>query len=139
MIRPYRRKLLLQRFAPGRQFRKFHRLYSEFEHLLDILPQGLTDVLEQMQTGRFDIHLDHRGLEPSVNRLVWGLLASSMFVGASLMLSWNVKPLIDVPGVVRDISAPGLASVVVSLGLGLRLWLAINKSGHLDQKKKKDY
>ena len=57
------------------------------EHLVDILPQGIADILEQMQGGRFDIHLDHRGLEPSVNRLVLGMLASALFVGSSLLLS----------------------------------------------------
>ena len=130
MIRPYRRTLLLRRFSPRRRLRKLHRLFSELEHLLDILPQGIADVLEQMQTGRFDIHLDHRGLEPSVNRLVLGMLASALFVGAALMLSFKVPPPIF------GISAPGLAAAVISFSLGLRLWRAINKSGHLDRKKR---
>ena len=89
MIQPYRRKLIWRRFSPRRRLRKLHRLFSELEHLLDILPQGIADVLDQMQSGRFDIHLDHRGLEPSVNRLVLGMLASALFVGASLLLSRN--------------------------------------------------
>ncbi len=130
MIRPYRRKLLLRRFSPRRRLRKLHRLFSELEHLLDVLPQGIADVLDQMQTGRFDIHLDHRGLEPSVNRLVLGMLASALFVGASLMLSRNVPPMMF------GISAPGAAAAVVSIAMGLRLWRAINKSGRLDRKRK---
>ena len=40
MIRPYRRKLIWRRFSPRRQLRKLHRLYSELEHLVDILPAG---------------------------------------------------------------------------------------------------
>ena len=136
MIRPYRRTLLLRRFSPRRRLRKLYRLFSELEHLLDILPQGIADVLEQMQTGRFDIHLDHRGLEPSVNRLVLGMLASALFVGASLMLSRNVPPLIQLPPLLPNRSVPGAASAAVSIALGLRLWRAINKSGRLDRKKK---
>ena len=132
MIRPYRRKLLLQRLSPRRRLRKLHRLYSEFDHLLDIMPQGIADVLEQMQSGRFDIHLDHRGLEPSVNRLVLGLLASALFVGASLMLSRNVPPAIPF---LPDISMPGSLAAAASIMLGLRLWRAINKSGRLDRKR----
>lgn len=130
MIRPYRRKLMLQRFSPRRRLKKLHRLFSELEHLLDILPQGIADALEQMQSGRFDIHLDHRGLEPSVNRLVLGLLASSLFVGSALLLSFNVPPLMF------GISAPGAAAAAASIALGLRLWRAIIKSGHLDRKRK---
>jgi ubiquinone biosynthesis protein len=130
MIRPYRRKLMWRRFSPRRRLRKLLRLYSELEHLLDILPQGIADILEQMQSGRFDIHLDHRGLEPSVNRLVLGLLASALFVGSSLLLSFNVPPLM------YGVSSSGAAVAVISIGLGFRLWLAISKSGHLDRKKK---
>jgi ubiquinone biosynthesis protein len=136
MIRPYRRKLLLQRFSPKRRLRKWYRLYSELEHLVDILPQSIADIIDQMQGGRFDIHLDHRGLEPSVNRLVLGMLASALFLGASLLLSRQVPPLIDLPPLLPNTSALGLAAAVVSIGMGIRLWLAISKSGHLDRKRK---
>ena len=130
MIRPYRRKLMLRRFSPRRQLRKLRRLYSELEHLLDILPQGIADILEQMQTGRFDIHLDHRGLEPSVNRLVLGMLASAFLLVAALLLSREVRPLLF------GVSALGLSAAVVGVGMAFRLWFAINKSGHLDRRKK---
>jgi ubiquinone biosynthesis protein len=136
MMQPYRRKLMWRRFSPRRRLRKLHRLYSELEHLVDILPQGIADIIEQMQGGRFDIHLDHRGLEPSVNRLVLGMLASALFVGSALLLSRQVPPLIDLPPVLPNISVPGLAAAVVSIALGLRLWRAINKSGHLDRKRR---
>lgn len=130
MIRPYRRKLLFRRFSPRRRLRKLHRLFSEIDYLVDILPQGLASILEQMQSGRFDIHLDHRGLEPSVNRLVLGMLSSSLFVASALLLSRQVPPLM------YGISSLGLVAMVVGVALGFRVWMAINKSGHLDQKKK---
>ncbi len=136
VMRPYRRKMVWQRLSPRRRWRKLQRLYSEMEHLVDILPQGIADVLDQVQSGRFDIHLDHRGLEPSVNRLVLGLLSSSLFVGASLLLARNVPPVIHFPPWLPDVSAPGLAAALVSIALGVRLWRAINKSGHLDQRRR---
>jgi len=137
MIHPYRKTLLWRRFSPRRRLRKLHRLYSELEHLVDILPQGIADILEQMQGGRFDIHLDHRGLEPSVNRLVLGMLASALFVGAALMLSRDVPPLLsDIWSLLPSASTPGTVAAGMSIALGLRLWRAISKSGHLDQKKK---
>ena len=135
MMQPYRKKMMLRRFSPRRHLRKLHRLYSELEHLLDILPRGLGDILEQMQGGRFDIHLDHRGLEPSVNRLVLGMLTSAMFLGSTLLLAHNVPPLIEMP-LLPKVSALGTAGYVLSLALGLRLLRAINKSGHLDRRRK---
>lgn len=136
MIQPYRQKLVWRRFSPWRRMRKLYRLFSELEYLVDILPQGIADIVEQMQGGRFDIHLDHRGLEPSVNRLVLGMLASALFVGSSLLLSRAVPPLINLPPILPNVSAPGAAGAVVSFALGFRLWLAMNKSGHLDRKNK---
>jgi len=126
---PYRKKVLMQRLSPRRQLRKFRRFYSELEQLVRILPRGLYEIIEQVQTGRFDVHLDHRGLEPSVNRLVLGMLASALFLGSSLLLSREVWPTL------YGISVPGAAGAALSIVLSLRLWRAISKSGHLDRKK----
>jgi ubiquinone biosynthesis protein len=127
-MKPYRKKLLLQRFSPGRQIRKLRRLSWELRHLLDIVPRGLSEIMEQVQAGKFDVHLDHRGLEPSVNRLVLGMLASALFLGSALMISMDV-------GVFYGMSWPGAIGMFISAVLGVRLWRAISKSGHLDRKK----
>lgn len=129
VVKPYRKKMLLRRLSPGRQVRKLRRLSWDIRHLLDVLPRGLGEIVEQMQAGKFDVHLDHRGLEPSVNRLVLGMLASALFLGASLMISR------DVPPKLFGVSLLGAAGMLMSVFLGLRLWRAINKSGHLDRKK----
>jgi ubiquinone biosynthesis protein len=67
--------------------------------------------------------------------LVLGMLASALFVGASLLLSRGVPPLLNLP-LLPEVSAPGAAAAIVSIALGLRLWRAISKSGHLDRKKR---
>ena len=96
-------------------------------------------ILEQVQEGKFDVHLDHRGLGPSVNRLVLGLLASALFVGSSSLLSNQVPPLLfhqTEPAWLglKNVSILGLSGCILSLLIGLRLLRAIGKSGHLDQK-----
>ncbi|MBX9790149.1 MAG: AarF/ABC1/UbiB kinase family protein [Pirellulales bacterium] len=129
VIAPYQKKLLWRRLSPTRRLRKLRRLYRELELLAQALPRGIVDILEQVQTGKFDVHLDHRGLEPSVNRLVFGLLTSALFLGSTLLLSRHVPPLL------RGVSVLGAAGCAVSLLLGLRLVRAINKSGHLDRRR----
>jgi hypothetical protein len=47
----------------------------------------------------------------------------------------TVPPVINVWFFPR-VSALGAAAGAVSIALGLRLWRAIHKSGHLDQRKK---
>jgi ubiquinone biosynthesis protein len=129
VMKPYRKKMLLRRLSPGRQIRKLRRLSWDIRRLLDVLPRGLGEIVEQVQAGKFDVHLDHRGLEPSVNRLVLGMLASALFLGSSLMISRDVPPMLF------GVSVLGATGMLMSIFLGLRLWRAINKSGHLDRRK----
>jgi ubiquinone biosynthesis protein len=139
VMAPFQRKLVLRRWSPVRRLRKYRRIYAEMEHLVEVLPRNLLDIMQQVQSGKFDVHLDHRGLEPSVNRLVFGLLTSALFLGSSLLLSYKVPPLISIPiwyGTwIEGLSVLGLLGSITSIALGLRLIRAINKSGHLDRRR----
>lgn len=137
LMRPFHRKMVLNRLSPARKLRKLRRLYMELEHLAEVLPGRMLDILEQVQAGRFDVHLDHRGLGPSVNRLVLGMLASALFLGSSLLLSLSVPPVLFPEPTylgMHKLSILGLLGCVTSLLVGLRLIRAIGKSGHLDRK-----
>lgn len=125
---PYQRRLAWRRMSPARRLRKLRRISTDFEHLIRVLPRGLTEIFEQVQTGKFDVHLDHRGLEPSVNRLALGMLASALFVGSAWMLAGKVLTAFGV-------SVPGAVGMLLSLFLGWRLLRAINKSGHLERRR----
>jgi ubiquinone biosynthesis protein len=147
VMQPFYRKMMLRRLSPKRQLQKFRRLYVEFEQLAEILPRRVIEILDQVQAGKFDVHLDHRGFGPSINRLVLGLLSSALFVGSAMMMSTKVAPhlgdllnLLFIPKEwtqnwsISDLSLLGLTGCVVSILLGLRLLWAIGKSGHLDRK-----
>jgi len=143
VMKPFQRGMILRRLSPARQARKLRRLYMEVEQLVEVLPQRVIQILEQIQSGKFDVHLDHRGLGPSVNRLVLGMLASALFVGSSFLMSYKVPPLLFFradPATythwfgLHNISLLGLAGCMLSILIGLRLLWAIGKSGHLDQK-----
>jgi ubiquinone biosynthesis protein len=109
------------------------RFFTELERLVEVLPRGMIDILQQVQSGRFDVHLQHRGLEPSVNRLVYGMLTSALFLGSTLLLSRNVPPLIALP-LLGEFSLLGGLGCATSFVLGLRLMRAIYKSGSLDRR-----
>ncbi|MEO1497332.1 MAG: AarF/UbiB family protein [Planctomycetota bacterium] len=125
VLAPLQRRMVLRRLSPTRQAKKARRLYGEVEQLAEEMPRRIRDLLNQFQSGRFEVQLEHGGLEPSVNRLVLGLLTSALIVGGSLMLSREVLPLYGV-------SAPGVLAFALSALLGLRLLWAIAKSGWLD-------
>lgn len=136
IMKPFQRMLVLKRLSPARQMRKMRRFYMEVEQLVDAMPRRLSNILEQVQTGRFDVHLVHRRLGPTANRLVMGLMASALFLGSSLMLSYKVPPLFfpgEGPWGIQDLSFLGLTGFLVSIMMGLRLMWAIRKSGNLDE------
>lgn len=136
LMTPFHRSMLLKRLSPQRHARKIRRLLMQFEQMAEVLPQRVNSIVEQIQSGRFDVHLDHRRLGPSVNRLVLGLLTSALFLGSSIMLSTKVPPLLfpKTPFLgFYEVSAIGLSGCMISFMLGFRLVWAIRKSGNLDR------
>ena len=125
VLAPLQRRMVLRRLSPIRQAKKARRIYADAEQLAEEFPRRLRDLLNQFQSGRFEVRLEHGGLEPSVNRLVLGLLTSSLIVAASLMVSRDVWP-------IYGVSAPGAAAFGIAGALGMRLAWAIRKSGWLD-------
>ena len=128
LIEPYQKTMLRRRLSPARQLRKMRRIYTDVEQLAEVLPRRLREILQQVEMGKFDVHLDHRGLEPSVNRLVLGMMTSALFLGSSLLISRGSWPL-------WGVSVPGTLGAILSAFLGWRLLRAISKSGRLDRRK----
>jgi ubiquinone biosynthesis protein len=135
MLKPHQKQMLWRRISPARRLRKLRRIYSEMEHMAEVLPRKLLDMVDQLQAGKFDVHLEHRGLQPSVNRLVLGMLTSALFLGSALLYSREVPPLLStkIP-LIGGVSLFGLTGCLVALALGVRLLRAISKSGHLDRR-----
>ncbi len=135
VMQPFFRKMWLRRLSPKRQVKRMRRVVLEFENLLETLPGQVSNVMQLVQEGKLDVHLSHRGLSPSVNRLVLGMLVSSLFLGSSILLAYKVPPLLFTnPGWlgISDMSLLGLLGYAFSSLIGLRLLRAINRSGHLD-------
>lgn len=134
-IQPMMGKLRWNRFSPRRQARRLRRMYVEIEGLVERLPTQISSLVELVQEGKLDVHLSHRGLSPSINRMVLGLLTSSLLLGSSILMAAKVPPLLFMRGGplgLQDLSLMGLVGFVISTLVAFRILLAINKSGHLD-------
>jgi ubiquinone biosynthesis protein len=129
LMKPYQEKLILRRFSPQRQLEKLRRMADEWAVLAAALPPSLRALLDRVQKGRYSIHLEHEHVEPAVNRLVFGMVTSALFIGSALLLSAKVPP--DYGGV----SIPGVLACALSGVLGLRLMWAIRQSGRLQEPK----
>lgn len=135
VIEPMFKRLWRSRLSPWRQARRLRRLVVEVEGLVEKLPGQISNLMELVQSGKLDVHLSHRGLSPSINRLVLGLLTSSLLLGSSILMASKVPPLLFINGGplgLKDLSLIGLGGFAVSLIVTIRILLAINRSGHLD-------
>jgi ubiquinone biosynthesis protein len=137
VMQPFQQQAVLRRMSPRNQYRKFRRIYFGLEKLAEVLPGRTMDILDQVQRGKFDIHLEHRRLGPSVNRLVLGMVTSALFLSSALLLSNQVPPLLFAENSflgMHKVSLLGLTGFCVSSLLTVRLLQAINKSGRLDRR-----
>ena len=103
------------------------RTLRDWQRLVDMLPRDLADILSRVRRGNFDVNLQHRRLDTTVNRLVMGIITAALFVGSATLWSSNVAPL------VWGTSVPGAAGCLAAVVLGCRLLLAIRRSGDIQR------
>lgn len=123
VIAPYQSEIVKRRYSPQRLLQRLQRTYRDWDQLVDALPRSINDILGRIQQGSFDINLEHRRLDNTVNRLVLGILCSALFVGSTLLWALHAPPLIG------GVSVFGLLGYLFAVFLGYRLLRAIPKSG----------
>jgi ubiquinone biosynthesis protein len=119
LLQPYSQRAVRLRLSPKRIYEKIKTRVNDWEHLVSILPKDLADVLHSFKQGNFDVHLQHRRLEPIVNRLVMGILTAALFIGSASILSSRVPPLL------AGVSVPGLLGCGLAALVGVRLAIQI--------------
>ena len=127
LLDPYRKTLVLRRLSPRRLARRLWTGIQDWEDLLRGLPRQLGGLLRSIQRQEIGVQLLHRHLEPSVNRLVFGLMVSALFVGSSMM--WAAKA----PPLLWDTSVFGVLGSGAGVVLGFYLFRAIQHSGKLEE------
>jgi ubiquinone biosynthesis protein len=128
LLQPYYEKKIHRRFSPERLLRRLQRSYRDWDRFIAMLPRELADILQRVRDGKFDVHLEHRRLEATANRLVYGLLTAAFFVGSCQLLSRQVPPTIG------GVSLLGSVGLLFTCVFGVRLVRAVKKSGGLSNK-----
>jgi ubiquinone biosynthesis protein len=128
-MRPYYAQIVSRRLSVRHILGRLQHVYGDWERLMASLPRDLSDVLRRVREGTFAVHVDHRHLDPVINRLVLGLMTAALFVGSSLLWSMKAPPLI------HDVSVVGWAGYLAAAYLSWRLLRAIKKSGDIDSNK----
>ncbi len=128
LIQPFYQQALGRHLSPRRVLVRLQRTYRDWDRFLQALPRDLNETLIRFRTGKFSVHLDHRHLDPVVNRLVLGIMTASLFLGSSLL--WSMKA----PPMLGGVSVFGSIGYMMAVYLGWRLYRAIKKSGDINSK-----
>lgn len=122
LLEPYYRRAVMRRFAPKRLAAGLERVYRDWKRLAESLPRDLADILSRFRKGTLEVHLEHRRLEGTVDRLVQGLLTAAMFLGSSFM--WSMKA----PPTIAGVSLFGALGFLASVWMGASLLRAIRRA-----------
>jgi ubiquinone biosynthesis protein len=128
VLEPYKKTAVLKKLSPRRAARRLLGTLGDWDELIRTLPRQVGNVLRMLQRQEMSVQLSHRHLEPSVNRLVFGLMVSALFVGSAMMWAQKAAPLWN------DISLFGAFGCTVSTFLGYHLFRAIQHSGRLEDR-----
>lgn len=129
-LRPFTQKRLRQKLNPKSLLQQTQRSSRDWARLVEILPREITELFDLARRGALDIHLQHRGLDSTVNRLIYGVLTGALIMGAALLWSREIPPLIG------GLSLPGSVLAGSAVFLGFRLLRAIEGVGGLGRRKK---
>ncbi|GAA5509741.1 AarF/ABC1/UbiB kinase family protein [Novipirellula caenicola] len=127
LIEPYGKKAMLRRYSPKKVYARIKSNVDDWEHFISVLPKDAADILHNFKRGKFDVHLQHRRLEPIVNRLVLGILTAALFMGSASLCSSLVPPLLF------GISVPGLIGCAVAVVMGYGITRSIRRSHRIGE------
>ena len=123
ILKPYEEEAVKRRLEPGRLWKQLQRSLIEWDKFIRVLPGELTSTMQRVRTGEFRVGLEHRHLDSVVNRLVLGIMTSSLILGSSLL--WSLKA----PPLIQGISIFGAVGFLFSLVMAFVLYRAIRSSG----------
>jgi ubiquinone biosynthesis protein len=125
LIQPFYVQTMRRRLAPHRLWRRLQRYARDWERLASTLPRDIGNILAHLRDGSFHLKLEHQHIETSVNRLVLGIVAAALFVGASMLWSNAAPP------VIGGVSVFGSLGYLFAVYLTCRLLRAIRRSGNI--------
>ncbi len=121
LLEPYRTQFVLHQFSPQVLLKKAKKLHRELDVLMEAVPRGLNNLLEQLQAGKFAVRLMDPPLESAVNRLVYGVYISVLLLSSSLLWSHQVPPTI------RGTSVIGCVGFIAAIVLGAKMMWSIRR------------
>lgn len=126
IIQPYYEQAATGGAAVRSALRNAQRSWRDWYRLAGTLPRDLAEMIRRIRAGTFTVHLEHRHLDPIVNRLAFAILTAALVISATQL--WTSMT----PPVLWKVPLLGLIGYLLALYFGWRLMRGIHRSGDVD-------
>jgi len=114
-FKPMARSVMRKKISPSRTIDFIKDNIFEVEHLMKILPQGLSKVLYRIEEGKINIEVEHKDLERISNKLSTALIIAALLIGSAIIMQTE-------KGVYL-----GIIGFIIAMILGIGMVLSILK------------
>lgn len=114
-FKPMARSVMRQKVSPSHTIDFIKDNIFEVEHLMKILPQGLSKILYRIEEGKIDIEVEHKDLERISNKLSTALIIAALLIGSAIIMQTE-------KGVYL-----GIIGFIIAMILGIGMVLSILK------------
>lgn len=125
---PYAEKLLKKQYQPKMMVKDFSQFLKDNFWIMKSFPNDVLLLLQKIIKGKFEIKLDHQGLEnlnrtinKASSRLTSGIIIAGTIVASSLAIKSNLPPLIG------GYSLFGVIGYLISAAIAVNIFLTIRK------------
>jgi len=131
-MEPFVRRLLSERLSIRKLRKDFYTASLDWQTLLRDLPADGKNIIDKIKQGRIHVEFEHKGLEPMLrthdrisNRVVYGIVLSSLIIGSSLIV------LSGVPPEWHQIPVIGIIGFLAAGAMGFWLLISIMRHGKM--------
>jgi len=131
-MEPFVREFMSKRLSISKLRRDFYTAALNWEAVLRELPTDTRNIIDKIKRGKLRIEFEHKGLEPMLrthdrisNRVVYGVVLSSLIIGSSLIV------LSGIPPSWHEIPIIGIVGFLVAGAMGFWLLISILKHGRM--------
>ena len=114
-FKPMARSVMRKKISPSRTIDFIKDNIFEVEHLMKILPQGLSKILYRFEEGKINIEVEHKGLERISNKLSTALILAALLIGSAIIMQTDKGVFL------------GIIGFIISMVLGIGMVLSILK------------
>lgn len=98
ILRPIARRMITKRYSPSRLFKLFRGNLFDIEHLFNVLPGRLNNIIYKIEEGEIKVQIEIYKLDRIATRISLALIISALLIGSSLAMLIDVGPtLFDMP------------------------------------------